>query len=113
MPASSSSYAVSKPPDLVSAAGHVIGGSNKPPVLMDNPMVDLAPRMAARIATIAERRAEMDAPINAGRSAGKVVLKVENALDVEFPVEGDLENADADGPTFPEIWPVDQEPHSR
>ena len=44
----------------------------------------LANKMAARIEMIAARRAQMDGLINAGRSAGPVILDIENTLDATF-----------------------------
>ncbi len=41
LPPSTFGYAVSDPPDLVSAADQIIGGTNEPPFVMDNPLVEL------------------------------------------------------------------------
>jgi hypothetical protein len=86
LPASTFGYAVLDPPDPVSAAGHIIGGSNEPPAVMDNPLVELAAQMDARVAMIAVRRAEMDALNKANQNARKVILELGNALAVKLPV---------------------------
>lgn len=41
LPPASFGYAVSNPPDLVSAADHIIGGSNEPTQVLDNPLLEL------------------------------------------------------------------------
>jgi RHS repeat-associated protein len=41
LPAASFGYTVSNPPEQVSAAGQIIGGTNEPPFVMDNTLVDL------------------------------------------------------------------------
>ncbi len=40
LPPATYSYSVSDPPDTLSAASRIIGGSNEPPVVMDNPLVE-------------------------------------------------------------------------
>ena len=40
LPPATYGYVVSDPPDLLSASGKIIGGSNEPPVVMDNPLVE-------------------------------------------------------------------------
>jgi RHS repeat-associated protein len=42
LPPATHDYSVSHPPDVLSAAGRVIGGVNEPPVVMDHPSVDFA-----------------------------------------------------------------------
>lgn len=41
LPSLTFGYALSDPPDTLSAAGHIIGGTNEPPVVMDNTLVEL------------------------------------------------------------------------
>ncbi|MFN0021451.1 MAG: SpvB/TcaC N-terminal domain-containing protein, partial [Pirellulaceae bacterium] len=41
LPSSRFTYSICDPPDVLSAAGKVIGGENVPPFVMDNPLVDL------------------------------------------------------------------------
>ncbi|HVV71653.1 MAG TPA: toxin TcdB middle/N-terminal domain-containing protein, partial [Verrucomicrobiae bacterium] len=41
LPSSSFGYALSDPPDSLSAADQLIGGTNEPPLVMDNSLVDL------------------------------------------------------------------------
>jgi hypothetical protein len=53
---------------------------------MDNPLVELAAQMDARVAMIAVRRAEMDALNKANQNARKVILELGNALAVKLPV---------------------------
>jgi YD repeat-containing protein len=40
LPPVSFGYSVCNPPDALSAAGQIIGGTNEPPMVMDNPLVD-------------------------------------------------------------------------
>jgi RHS repeat-associated protein len=40
LPPATYGYALSNPPDSISAAGSIMGGSNEPPQVMDNPAVD-------------------------------------------------------------------------
>ena len=41
LPSSSFGYAVSDPPDVLSAADRIIGATNEPPYVMNNPLVEL------------------------------------------------------------------------
>ncbi len=41
LPPASFTHQICNPPDLLDASGHVIGGENVPPFVMDNPLVDL------------------------------------------------------------------------
>jgi hypothetical protein len=80
LPASTFGYAVSDPPDRVSAAGHIIGGTNEPPAVMDNPLVELVDLNGDGLPDIlrtAQGGGEQQAYINRGEvqlDTGKAIL---------------------------------------
>src|ERR1019366_5723911 len=88
LPASTFGYAVSDPPDLVSAAGHIIGGTNEPPAVMDNPLVELVDLNGDGLPDIlrtAQGGGEQQAYIN----RGEVQLDTGKAILWDSPVDVD------------------------
>ena len=88
LPASSFGYAVSDPSDLVSAAGHIIGGTNEPPAVMDDPLVELVDLNGDGLPDILKTEqggGEQQAYIN----RGEVQLDTGKAILWDSPVDVD------------------------
>jgi YD repeat-containing protein len=88
LPASTFGYAISDPPDSVSAAGHIIGGTNEPPQVMDNPLIELVDLNGDGLPDILETSAgggEQRGYINRGEAA----LDGANAIIWDLPADVD------------------------
>lgn len=86
LPSSTFGYSVSNPPDTLSAANQIIGGTNEPPQVMDNPLVELVDLNGDGLPDILQTEAgggEQQAFIN----RGEVSLGAGNAILWDSPVD--------------------------